>query len=79
MIVEVTRVAYDDMFTLHLPDGSSEELDPDDTKQWFVDRGANIPGVEKALDHCWNFYTVVICIEVPLEPARSNDPNAPQL
>ena len=58
-------------FLLQVSDGSSEELDPDDTREWFRLRGANMDVVEKALDYCWNFYRASIVIKAPRKPVRS--------
>ena len=59
----VTRVAFSDFFTIHLvdpitgkPNGQTEELDVDETEEWFRVRGADMILLGKALDHVWNFY-----------------------
>jgi hypothetical protein len=73
LTVFVTREAFVDFFILHIPksDGSvhTEELDPDETVEWFRERGADMILVEKALDHVWNFYKGSIEIENYREPA----------
>lgn len=58
----VQRTPWTDFFTIHLidlktgkPNGQSEELDVDETVQWFLDRGANEELLHKGLDHIWNF------------------------
>jgi len=58
----VTRTPWTDFFTIYLidlktgkPNGQSEELDVDETVEWFKSRGANADLLEKALDHIWNF------------------------
>lgn len=58
-------------FILNVSDGSSEELDPDDARDWFKQRGANVDVVEKALDYCWNFYQATVVIRNPKKPRRS--------
>lgn len=72
LTVLVKREPFIDFFTLHIPkaDGSvhTEELDPDETVEWFRERGADMILVEKALDHVWNFYKGAIEIERYREP-----------
>lgn len=72
LTIFVTREPFVDFFILHIPkpDGTmhTEELDVDDTVQWFRERGADMALVEKALDHVWNFYKGAIEIENFKEP-----------
>jgi len=72
LTIFVTREPFIDFFILHVPksDGTmhTEELDVDDTVQWFRERGADMVLVEKALDHVWNFYKGAIEIENFKEP-----------
>lgn len=68
LVVLVEREYWIPWFKITLPNGQSEELDPDETVAWFKVRGADMPIVEKALDHCWNFRRCVIEIENPKEP-----------
>ena len=44
-------------FNLALENGQTEELEPEDTREWFRLHGANMEVVEKALDYVWNFGT----------------------
>jgi hypothetical protein len=69
--VNLRREPYCDWFIFQIDDGSSEELDPDDAREWFKQRGANMDVVEKALDYCWNFYKATITIKSPRKPRRS--------
>lgn len=67
--VYVTREPYSDFFLLELADGTSHELDVEETKKWFTDRGSDKYILEKVLDHIWNFYKGVVSIKNPVTPA----------
>ena len=71
LTVHVTREYGLEWFELKLDDGTSEELDPDETRAWFKARGANMDVVEKALDYVWNFGRSTIVIRSPIAPKRS--------
>ena len=71
LTIQLRREPGLEWFVLNVSDGSSEELDPDDTRSWFKQRGANMDAVEKALDYCWNFYNATIVIKSPKTPPRS--------
>lgn len=82
----VTREPFTDFFKIHLvdlatgrPNGQSEELDVDETFEWFKARGANVPLLEKALDHVWNFYKGAVQIENYKEPPIKNPAIEPNL
>jgi len=77
--VVVTREPFMDFFLLTLDNGYTEELEVEDTRAWFKERGADMDKVEKALDHCWNFYYSEINILNPKEPNKSNLPHAPNI
>jgi hypothetical protein len=68
----VTREPFVDFFILHIPkpDGSvyTEELDVDETMEWFRSHGGDMVLTEKALDHCYNFARCAIEIEHYKEP-----------
>lgn len=53
--------------------GSTEDLEADEARQWFRERGANMIMVEKALDDVWNFYgkrrPIFVRIMRPKRPA----------
>jgi len=65
LLVKVTRQPFEEWFKLDLPGGHTEELDPEETREFFRVRGADMDMVEKALDHCWNLYHVNIEIMKP--------------
>jgi|688.fasta_scaffold108565_3 hypothetical protein len=71
LTIDLRREPGLEWFVLTISDGSSEELDPEDTRTWFKQRGANMDAVEKALDYCWNFYKATIVIKNPKTPPRS--------
>jgi len=69
--VRITRQPFLDEFTLHLPNGHTEELMPDEARQWFKDHGVDDDeGMEKVLDECWNFYESVLIIDAYREPVK---------
>lgn len=63
--VEIVREAFIPWFTLKLPNGQTEELEPDETREWFRQRGASMDAVEKCLDYVWNFRKAVFVIQNP--------------
>lgn len=82
----VTRVPFTDFFTIFLvdmntgkPNGQSEELDVDETFEWFRVRGADMPLLEKALDHVWNFYKGAFEITNYKEPPIKNASVRPKI
>jgi hypothetical protein len=75
----ITHEIFADYFTLILDNGRTEELDPDECRAWFKDRGANEDAVEKALDHAWNFKRSEFYIRTPKEPSVSKPAYAPKL
>lgn len=77
--VVVTREPFMDFYLLTLDDGTTEEFEIEDCKRWFEDRGANMDIVDKAMDHCWNFYRAEINIRNPKEPPQPKLPHAPRL
>lgn len=77
--VVVTREYGMEYLTLWLDDGTSEEFEVEECKQWFKDRGANMDKIDKALDHCWNFYRVELNIHNPKEPPKSKLAHAPKV
>ena len=77
--VLITREPFLEWFVLTLDDGSSYELDPEETRAWFKERGANMDVVEKALDDCWNFYKAEFVIQNPKKPQLVNPRLEPKL
>ena len=77
--VLITREPFIDYFVITLDNGHTEELEPEECRAWFKERGANMDVVEKSLDHVWNFYRVEVNINNPKEPPMSNIPHAPRL
>lgn len=92
--VHVTRIPFDDFFHLrYFKEGRevTEELEADDTRQWFKDRFmkpkskeqglAREEALEKALDECWNFYEAWITIpgDVYVEPVKPFPHYQPQV
>lgn len=77
--VVITREPYLEWFTIKLPNGYTEELDPDETRKWFKKRGANMEVLEKALDRCWNFYSAEVWIQNPQTPPVANPEVEPDI
>jgi hypothetical protein len=79
----ITREPFTDFFTLHVPKPDktvhTEELDVDDTMEWFRARGGDPTKVEKGLDHVWNFYKGAIEIEDYKEPPVKDPALAPKI
>lgn len=77
--VIIKHEIYSDFFTLVLTNGQSEELDPDETREWFKQRGANLDAVDKALDHAWNLKRAEFYILKPRQPVTTRPAFAPKL
>lgn len=78
--VVIKHEIFSDFFTLRLDNGHTEELEPDEAREWFKARGAKMDAVEKALDHAWNFKRAEFYITEPKEPSLPNRPAyAPKL
>jgi hypothetical protein len=78
--VIIKHEIFSDFFTLVLPNGHTEEVEPDEAREWFKLRGAKMDAVEKALDHAWNFKRAEFYIQEPKEPTVSGRPAwAPKL
>ena len=77
--VLITREPFSDFFVITLDNGQSEELEVEDCKKWFKDRGANMDAVDKAMDHCWNFYRSEVNINNFKELSIPKLPHAPEL
>ncbi len=84
LTVFITREPFTDFFILHIPDGKGgwhpqEELDVEDTVEWFRARGANMEALDKALDHVWNFNKGAFEIEHFHEPPVANPRLTPNI
>jgi len=65
LIIQVLREPYIELFTLVFENGESEELEPEEARDFFKKIGADMYEVERALDYCWNFYNVTIVVDNP--------------
>lgn len=79
MTVLVTREPFSEFYVIQLENGQTEELEIEDVRQWFREHGANMEVVEKALDHCWNFYRVEIRIGDFRIPRKQDFAHAPKI
>ena len=77
--VVVTREPFMDFYNLTLDDGTTEELELEECKQWFKERGANMDKLDKALDQCWNFHLAEVNIRNPKQPRRPKLPYSPNI
>jgi hypothetical protein len=78
--VIIKHEIFSDFFTLVQSNGHTEELEPDEAREWFKIRGAKMDAVEKALDHAWNFKRAEFYIQTPKEPSIAGRPAwAPKL
>lgn len=67
--VILKREPFLEWFIIEVPSQNvSDECDPEETRNWFKMRGANMDVVEKALDYCWNFYRSEVTIKNPKAP-----------
>lgn len=79
MTVTLLRPQFYPYFTLILDNGYTEEFEPDECRQWFKDRGADMDKMEKALDHCWNFSKVTVTFTQYREPNTLKLPHMPKI
>jgi len=81
--VKVSREIPMPWFKLDIVEnGYTEELDPDECREWFKSRGASMDAVERALDYVWNFGNykpVYVKITNPIEASLSTDGVSPQV
>ena len=77
--VLITREPFSDFFVITLDNGHSEELEVEDTRKWFKDRGADMDKMEKALDQTWNFQRCEVIIDNPREPLVAKLAHSPRV
>lgn len=77
--VVIMHEIFTELFVLLLDNGHTEELDPEDTREWFRIRGANMDAADKALDHAWNFKKAEFYIGTPKDPRVTLPQHAPRL
>jgi hypothetical protein len=71
LLVKITREPGLESYTFTLPDGSTEDLEPEEALEWFRLRHVgrmDVDLIERALDDCWNFYSAEILVENPRIP-----------
>ncbi len=83
-VVKISREVPYQYFQLTLThkDDQTLELDPEETREWFKLRGANMNVVEQALDYVWNFgdlRPVHVTIENFREPTQPHRPAEPEV
>lgn len=79
LAVHIHRDMWGELFMLTLPNGHTEEFEPEEVRNWFKVRGANMDVIEKSLDHAWNFQDADVEIENPKEPPVTRLPYAPDI
>jgi hypothetical protein len=77
--VVILREMWGEFFTLQLDNGQTEELEPEEIRQWFKIRGADMDKMEKVFDHVWNFGHAEVEIENPKAPPVTRLPYAPDI
>ena len=77
--VRLFRAMWSDYFTLVLDNGQSEELEPEELREWFRSRGADMAKMEKVFDTTWNFGRAEVVIKNPKEPKVTKLPYAPDI
>ena len=77
--VLLTREPWSDYFVITLDNGHTEELEVEECKQWFRERGANMDAMDRVFDHVWNFYRAEPVIKNPKEPSMPKVSHAPRL
>lgn len=79
--VRIYREPFCPVFELSLDNGHTEELEPEETRDWFKLRGANMDVVEKALDSAWAFphKDIYLEIEKPRTPPNMDPRVAPNV
>jgi len=75
----ISREMWGEFFTLHMDNGQTEELDPEEVRKWFKERGADMDKIEKVLDHVWNFGRAEVEIETPRTPTIRRLPYEPNI
>ena len=70
---------FAECFTILMDDNSSEELDPEELRLWFKQRGANMDAMEKVFDHVWNFGFAEVVIANPKQPTVNRLPYYPDI
>jgi hypothetical protein len=80
MRVIITREPWSNFYVITLENGHTEELDVvEETKKWFIDRGADEMKLDQVLDHVYNFQRAEIVIDNFREPTTPRLPYAPNL
>ena len=72
LTVAVSRIPFEDWVTVTMP-GSAQswQLDPEECREWFRIRGADMDAVEKATDYLYSgFPAVTITIRNPRNLAK---------
>ena len=70
--VVITREPWSDFFVLTLENDFTEELEPEDTRTWFREHGADMHALETALDDCWNFGKAIVTIKHFKQPVKKH-------
>lgn len=78
-MIELTREPFSDTFVLTLPNGHTEELEPEEARVWFTERGADKHKLEEVLDDVWNFYQGTVVINNYREPALKHPKYQPNV
>ena len=77
--VIIRREMFSDYFSLILDNGQSEELEPEELREWFKIRGADMDKMEKVFDQAWNFKRAEVIISKPKTPKLNRPSYAPEI
>jgi hypothetical protein len=78
--VVINREMFSTFYLLTTPaDGFSEELELEEVREWFKQRGANMDVIEDALTMAWNFLRAEVLIEKPRLPKAPVLPYSPNI
>lgn len=79
MDIDVSREPFSEYVVIKTDTGSSEELEPEEARTWFLEHGADMDVVDKMLDYVWNFGSAKISIANYRIPKRHPHALAPDV
>jgi len=77
--IKITREPWSDYFSISLPNGHSEELEVEETREWFRTHGADMDKIETVLDHVWNFGSAEVLVKNFRSPPALRSSHGPQI
>lgn len=77
--VFVVREPFDDIYTVVLDNGHTEEYEEDDLRAWLMEHGANEDLTSQTITQAWNFKCAIAVIKNPVVKQQVYRPEAPRL